>query len=546
MPGLRVILSASCAAAAMGLVAAGCGGGGGGGGGAANVSPLATASEAAAFLTQATFGPTTTEIEQLTAIGYQAWLDQQMQTAPSLQVEYLNGLALGPTPPQQHRIDAWWNNAVGRQDQLRQRVAFALSQIFVISEVDLAGPENTVALATYYDLLARNAFGNYRTLLEAVTLSPAMGVYLSHVRNEKPDLARNIRPDENYAREVMQLFSIGLVELNRDGTARVDTAGVGIPTYTQEIIEGYAHVFTGWTYARAPSWRNPGRNMVEPMEPFEEYHDTGAKSLLNSVQVPPGGTARADLEIALNSIANHPNVPPFVCKQLIQRLVTSNPTPAYVERVARVFEDDGTGERGDLGAVVRAILLDEEARRGWSTLPQRFGKLREPLLRQTALWRAFNARSGVPFYLYPNPERDFQQAPLRSPSVFNFYRPDYAPAGEITTAGLAAPELQITNESTMTATTNRLQLSVFNRYIGASGTDNDDVLIDITREKALAGDPTALVDHLDLLLLSGRMTPGMRGTVTQHVNATPLGDGTQRALEAIFLIVSSPEFAFQR
>ena len=544
----RALIPAACAVAGLGLAASGCGGGGGSGGGGAGVAvaPLATASEAARFLTQATFGPTTAEIERLTATGYEAWLQEQMQLPRSSHLSYVDGFGLGPEPPQQHRIDGWWQIAVTGPDQLRQRVAFALSQILVVSEVDLAGSQNTRGLANYYDLLARHAFGNYRELIEEVSLSPVMGVYLSHVRNEKAQPDRNIRPDENYARELMQLFSIGLVELNRDGTVRLDAQGAPIPTYSQEIIEGYAAVFTGWTYAQAPSWRNPVRNMLDPMEPFEEFHDTGQKQLLRGILAPPGGTAREDLRIALDSLFGHPNLPPFICKQLIQRLVTSNPSPAYVERVVRVFEDDGTGERGDLGAVVRAILLDDEARRGHTSAPARFGKLREPLLRVTALWRAFGARSPSGFFVYSNPERDLAQAPLRSPSVFNFYRPDFAPAGEVSDQGLVGPELQITNESSLTSSTNRMFTNVFNRWLGGTGGGVGDPLIDVARARELAGDATALVDHLDLLLLAGQMSPGLRGTLTRHIQATPQGDGTQRALEAIWLIVTSPEFALQR
>jgi uncharacterized protein (DUF1800 family) len=259
-----------------------------------------------------------------------------------------------------------------------------------------------------------------------------------------------------------------------------------------------------------------------------------------------GQSARDDLEAALDNIFAHANVAPFVSKQLIQRLITSNPTPAYVARVASVFNDNGRGVRGDLAAVVKAILLDKEARFGHVDF-QGFGKLKEPLLRQTALWRAFGAAAANGRYLYANPERDFGQAPLRSPSVFNFFEPDYQQPGAIADRGLVSPEFEITNETTIVTTTNRLYVNAVLRYVGrVTNPGPADILLNIEREKAMASDPSTLMDHLNLLLMSGQMSAEMRNELIDVIEGIALGDGGQRVVEAIYLIVSSPEFAVQK
>lgn len=535
---------------AAGLTLAGCGGGGsGGGGGTTSSVPLPTIpaapaitedSEAARFLVQATFGPTDEEITNLAGNGYDRWLADQFNQPHTKQSDRVGGRA------SDDRIEAWWFNAIQGPDQLRQRVAFALSQIFVVSEVDLGGQDRNVGLATYYDMLAENAFGTYRDLLKKVTLHPIMGEYLSMVKNEKPDLARNIRPDENYAREIMQLFSIGLVELSLDGSVRNAGSG-GIPTYTQENIEGLAHVFTGWNYAGSPRWNSSHRNYLEPMEPDEGFHDTATKIIVGGVTIPNGGTAEVDLDLALEALGRHANVAPFICEQLIKRLVTSNPTRAYVQRVAQVFVTDERGERGNLASVVRAILLDIEAREGHRTGGNSFGKLREPLLRQTALWRAMGARSASGRFVFNRPERDFGQAPLRAPSVFNFYRPDFQQPGDLSTAQLDSPEFAILTESTVVATTNRLYTNVFSNHSDATNRRVDDVLLQLDAAKTRANDPTPLVAYLDRILLAGQMSSTMRSTLIAYLIPIDVSDGgTDRVLEALYLIVSSPEFALQR
>ncbi len=308
-----------------------------------------TKAEAFQFLNQSTFGALEVEASRLIDSGREAWIDDQIGKPVSLQLPHIQTVA-----PQQgdmdfllqvDRVDIWFRNVMHNDDQLRQRVAFALSEVLVVSE-NGALIDAPFALADYYDVLARNAFGNYRDLLAEVTLHPAMGVYLSMLGNQKPNSVLNIRPDENYARELMQLFSIGLVELNSDGSARLDGQGNAIPTYDQGTIEGFAHVFTGWTWAGSPEFqlaRRTRENQVMPMQLWDEFHDSGAKSLLNDFVLPSGQGGAADLSAALDNVFNHPNVGPFLTLRLIHRLVTSNPSPAYVSRVAAVFDNNGSG-----------------------------------------------------------------------------------------------------------------------------------------------------------------------------------------------------------
>ena len=352
------------------LALAGCGGGSGNGGGQPPPPPPVPVSKAAAFqfLNQATFGATEAEAQRVIALGFEAWIDDQLLKPASLQLPHLQSL---PRPQflfelQADRADIWFRHALHADDQLRQRVAFALSEIMVVSQLGVLG-DLTYSLADYYDVLARHAFGNYRELIEEVTLHPAMGLYLSMLGNEKPDAANNIRPDENYARELMQLFSIGLVELNADGSVVLDAQGQPLPTYDQAIIEGFAHVYTGWTFAGAFQFRGAApndANQVVPMQLWPAFHDTGAKTLLNGVD--RASRARRDgrtCATALDNIFEHPNVGPFIAIRLIQRLVTSNPSPAYVARVAACIRRTTAPACAAISAaVVKAILLDAEAR----------------------------------------------------------------------------------------------------------------------------------------------------------------------------------------
>ncbi len=564
---------------------------------AANAGPYHDA-DAARFLTQATFGPTFEDIAHLRAIGYQAWLDEQFARPLSTEVPYLDWVeTLPPTPEGNNnvtdhtRLETWTINALGTPDpsrgmavpgdQLRQRVAFALSEIFVVSSKNGTLTYQPWALASWYDMLAANAFGNYRDLLEDATLHPAMGIYLTHMQNQKANAALNIRPDENYAREVLQLFSIGLIRLNANGTP-VLVGGQPVATYNQATVRGFAAVLTGWNWNNTGcgpttyvccdenNYSNCGRygyNLPSwklPMQPIEAFHDnTRSKQLLDyaGAALPggvlaPGGTAPVELDAALDNIFHHPNVGPFIGRRLIQRLVTSNPSPAYVQRVAAAFNNNGSGVRGDLKATVRAILLDPEARFGQWMYPSTFGKLREPLLKNTQLWRAMEAstESGRIETLNPYPQIEdwYGQGPLRSTSVFNFFQPDYAHSGEISNLGLYSPEFQILTDTTAVATNNRLfSLSFCWHSDGGSCWENGHgatLYLDTARDAPLAAsDPAALLDRYSLLLMSGQMSPFMHQTLLTRLNAITGGTrGRQRVQHALYLIFNSPEYSIQK
>ena len=537
-----------------------CSGGGGGGAGsaptaAAPPAPTMSETEAARFLLRATFGPTEESIDNLVILGYESWLDEQFAIPTTLQLakltatlEAANLEANQGYAKRLRRVDTWWDVVVNGEDQLRQRVAFALSQIFVISDEEAALQNTVLGVANYNDLLAEHAFGNYRELLHAVTLNPMMGDFLSMRRNEKADPENNISPDENYAREVMQLFSIGLWELNLDGTRKLDEDEQPIPTFTYYEILEFARVYTGWNYGNAPRLRFSRRNAeseVIPMTSFEDFHDRDLKYLLGYELVPAGLDAPEDLDAALDNIFNHSNVAPFISTQLIQHLVTSNPSPDYVERIATIFEDNGSGERGDLKRVVQEILLDEEAlaAEGFT-----FGKLKDPLLKVTQLWRAFEAEGEFGVLRFGDSDNILGQRPLGAPSVFNFFRPDYQHPGELQNMGLNSPAFELLTESTITTSTNILADFVYGARtrIGDNAVRHP-VLLDFADELALADDPEGLVDHLDILLMGGLMSDEMKTALTENITENELeDDGTRRVQDAVFLIVSSPEFSVQR
>ncbi len=534
--------------AALALGISGCGGGSGASSQPPPPAPdLATKAEAFQLLNQATFGATEAEAQRVITLGVEAWIDDQMQRPASLQLPHMRDL-----PPRQDlgqlqrdRVDIWFRNALHGDDQLRQRVAFALSEIMVVSQQG-ALIEAPFSLAGYYDMLATNAFGNYRDLIEDVTLHPAMGVYLSMLGNEKPNPESNIRPDENFARELMQLFSIGLVELNTDGSVRLDELNQPLPTYDQSIIEGFAHVYTGWTYAGFANFEDAFRtpfNQVVPMQLYADFHDTGVKKVLNGVELPAGRTGAADLGAALDNIFDHPNVGPFVALRLIHRLVTSNPSPGYVERVAGVFNNNGAGVRGDLAAVVRAILLDDEARPEMRM--EIDGKVKEPLLRLTQLWRAYGARSAGGGYPFLAAYILLGQGPLQSPSVFNVFSPFYAPPGEIRDNNLVAPELQIATEYQNTLVTNLMFLQCFVLNHTNGSLDENAVFIDFAEEMALAGDIDALISRVADKLLAGQISATLRQEIAGMLKRIPADNTVIRAAEAIYLIVTSPEYAYQ-
>ena len=533
------------------LGVAGCGGGGGGdtpGPPPPPPPPPVTKAEAFQFLNQASFGATESEALGVIAMRQERWIDDQMTKPASLQLPHMLSLPPPQFMGQLHtdRVDIWFRNALWGDDQLRQRVAFALSEIMVVSQLG-ALQARPFAVADYYDMLAENAFGNYRDLIEKVTLHPAMGLYLSMLGNEKPNPALNIRPDENYARELMQLFSIGLVQLNIDGTVALDGNNQPIPTYNQEIIEGFAHVFTGWTWRGSPSFgsgRVPVSSQYFPMEHWPEFHDTGEKMLLDGTVLPAGQSGEQDLADALDNIFNHANVGPFVAIRLIQRLTTSNPSPGYVRRVAEVFNDNGFGVRGDLGAVVKAILLDPEA--SPSMAMEIDGKLKEPLLRLTQLFKAYNASSASGRYPLVGSYILFGQGPLQSPSVFNFFSPFFAPPGEIRNSNLVAPELEIATEYLSTQYTNYMFFQAFGLNHTNENLDEDDIFINFQEEMEVAADINALINMVAGKLLGGEMSDTLRTEITGMLERIPETDTAIRAAEVIYFITTSPEYAYQR
>ncbi len=528
-----------------------------------------TATDAARFLTQATFGPTPEDITALTgktAAALDQWITSQMAAPISSHDAATDADFIAFSKPagnaqltQSNRQAAWWKISIDGPDQLRQRVAFALSQIFVVSENNAVLANQPSALAVYYDLLAKNAFGNFRTLLEEVTLSPAMGIYLSHLRNAKGTYnAQGVQtsfPDENYAREVMQLFTIGINQLHPDGSLKLDPTGAPIPTYDQKTISEVAKVFTGWSYASTaatPNFMGGAANYLRPMQAYAAFHDVAPKTIVGGRVLPANQTAQKDLADTLDTLVQHPNTGVFISRQLIQRLVTSNPSPGYVYRVGQVFANNGNGIRGDMGAVVRAVLTDYEARSPQMIESASFGKLREPVLRATAVVRALGAgsNSGRIPYLAGQTDASLAQTPLRAPTVFNFFEPDYVQPGLLAGAGLYAPEYQILNDTTAMTVPNFLWNQIYATRAVATDTDNQTVGARFDAAMlTLANTPAALVDRLALSLASGSLPKATSDRIVQAITAMPAtSDATrlERVRSAAYLIVSSPAGAIQK
>lgn len=513
-----------------------------------------TPADAARLLEQATFGPTDAAITQVQAGSIAGWIDQQLATPatgyagyPVIDASVSVGCPTGSpaTCNRDHYSlfllqNQFFRNALTGPDQLRQRVAFALSQIFVVSGVDVG---TVYAMAAYQQILLDGAFGSYRQLLGRVTLSPAMGRYLDMVNNDRPNPSRGIEPNENYAREVLQLFSLGTVELNADGTPRLDGQGRSIPAYDQDTVEGFAHAFTGWTYPTVPGatarWTNPV-HYAGDLEPIAAHHDPEAKRLLGGVSLPAGQTPEKDLSDALDNIAAHPNVGPFIGKQLIQHLVTSNPTPAYVARISAVFANDGAGRRGNLGAVVRAILLDPEAR-GDAKTAASYGKLREPALLITGALRGIGGSSdGV--YLRDRSNAMAQNI-YQAPSVFNFYPPDYPVQGTT----LVGPGFGVFSASTAFTRSNFLNSLL-------AGPQRPDTTVpnaigsqlDLSAWQALATDSNALLDRIDRVLFHGAMSATTRNTILAAVDTIPASDPATRSRAALYLALSSMQYQVEQ
>ena len=532
--------------------------------------PPATKGAAARFLTQATFGPSMTEVDQLMLLGYTRWIDAQMnRPAGTPHLDYYAARVAELDEDDRVSNDwiyqSFWRSAVSGEDQLRQRVAFALSQIFVISLQDNTVAQYPRGVASYMDMLGRNAFGNFRTLLEDVSLHPMMGLYLTHLRNRKADPAVGRVPDENYAREVMQLFTIGLYQLNLDGTVKLDSRNEPIDTYTIDDVVGLAKVFTGF------SWAGPDASLARfvgnvsisdrdilPMRGYPVYHETGPKTFLGATV--SASTPEESLKAALDVLFQHPNVGPFIAKLLIQRMVTSNPSPAYVGRVAAAFNNNGQGVRGDMKAVVRAILLDVEARDASIVADPQAGKLREPILRTTAWLRAFDAKSTTGRFLMgqtDDPATSIGQTPMRAPSVFNYFRPGYVPPNTaIAQAKLVAPEMQTTHEISVAGWLNTSRDWVANGMgFNPPNESRRDIQPDYADELAIADNAAALVDRVALLLTADQMSPALRSMIAAAVSSINVAISNPTTLEsarrnrvrlAVYLTLASPEFLVQK
>jgi endo-chitodextinase len=535
------------------------------------VSVAVPSKDAARLLTQATFGANALEMKRVGQMGISAWIDDQMLRPPASHMQYVNEASLrrGGTPAkpkytEEDSYEAIWQQWLWGPDQLRARMAFALSEIMVISNT--APDMYADAMSSYMDILNKYAFGNYRDLLEAVTLSPAMGYYLNMMGSEKEDTKNNKKPNENYARESLQLFSVGLYLLNPDGTRKIGNDGKPINTYDEETVRGFADAFTGWNFAgndttKPSAFSRPKENWIDGLKAWPTKHSTGTKKLLNGTVLPAGQTAEMDMKMALDNMANHPNVGPFIGKQLIQRFVTSNPSPAYVARVSAVFDNNGSGARGDLGATLKAILTDDEARltthatQAAQANNPKWGKQREPVIRFANVLRAFDATSknGRNKIHYLDSSDDaLGQSPLLAPSVFNFFSPTYTRPGKLAQAGIVAPEFQITNEIQTIGTANFFYNVVRNEGYGSGDTK---VKLDLSNAKAIANDATKLVDYLAGLFSHGELTPTTRQLLLETVNALPIkgnngagstNERTARVRAALTLILLAPDFVIQQ
>lgn len=502
--------------------------------------------EASRFLAQASFGADAALIDYVASVGIGGWLDGQLDPAVKTWTSQTMTAQGGAVPLLWAK--GWWRAVMTGPDQLRQRMAYALSQILVIS---CAGNDairgNSPIQADYYDILLQHALGNYRHLLEDVTYSTQMGFYLSHLQNRKSDPSIGRFPDENFAREIMQLFTIGLWELNPDGTRRLDATGEPIPTYDNATIMEMAKVFTGFGFGgpSAHTFFTPvnGTQYVHPMKMWNEEHEPGEKHIVGGVTIPAGQTGAQDISDALDALCAHPNIGPFLSRLLIQRFTSSNPGPDYVRRVAAVWDDNGSGERGDLKAVAEAILLDPEARTPVSS-GDASGKVREPYLRLAAVLRAFKARNAKNSPTFPvwtgDFPRDFGQQPLWAPSVFNFYLPDHRPAGEMRNRGLVSPELEIGTADRLIATDNYFKRSLEVGLHADPNTEENRVRCDFSYEQSIAGNAAALVGHLDELLTHGMMSASTKAAIVAAVHAQTTPE--LKVQTAVHLISQSPDF----
>ncbi len=535
----------------------------------------ANRAEAMRFLTQATFGPTEADIDRVTAIGYAAWIDEQFAKPASshrsawraIDQVYV-GAGRGDSIRQMGTINAFWRVAMSGNDQLRQRVAFALSQIMVISMREGMVGMNAEAVSAYLDMLADKGLGTYRELLQSVATHPLMGTYLSHLKNRKADPATGRVPDENFAREIMQLFSIGLHALNADGTTRT-SGGVPIEAYSSADIAGLSKVFTGWSWQCVnltescyeigqPLGTYAPSDWYSPLMNYPQYFSEEAKSFLGvSLPARSPGNAQADLAAALDTLAGHPNVAPFIGKQLIQRFVTSNPSPGYVADIARVFADNGAGRRGDMKSLVKAILLHPEARATSATS----GKVREPILRVTGMVRSLGMLSRSGLYWIGNTDDSglhLGQSPMNAPSVFNFYRPGYVSPGSASAAfGLVGPELQIVHETSAAGYVNYMRDAIDYGLGWDPIGYYADLVIDLEPFKVVADQPSTLLDRVAAKLLYTPLPAEVRQDIEAAIRSIEIpppeqdpwwinARKEQRVKAALLLTVATPEYQVQR
>jgi uncharacterized protein (DUF1800 family) len=536
--------------------------------------------EASRFGAQATFGVKPADIDIIKNMGYEAWIDDQFTKSPSLILPTMNGiwsylLTIDPNgfgPYSLHFNYAWWQTNMTNQDLLRQRVAYALSQILVIS-AESGIRDHGDALSSYYDILVNNAFGNYKDILYAIAKHPSMGFYLSHLNNPKSVPAQNIYPDQNFAREIMQLFTIGLYQLNADGTRVLNANNQSIPTYNNNDIINLAKVFTGLggggntgtMYCTQPVEFGTSFyciNKTIPMVMYASQHEPGAKTFLGFTI--PGQTtytntqAMNEVNTAIDFLFNHANTAPFVSKLLIQRFTTSNPSSAYVGRVAAKFINNGQGVRGDMKAVIKAILLDPEARSVASYMQEHGGKVREPFIRMTQLVRALptTANTGRYWHNGYNFLEDTDQHVLHAPSVFNFYLPNHQPVGDLIDIGLVSPEMKLHNTATAITYNNLIwgstspwNWAVLYSWIGAHG--NDRVQLNYTYMQSIADDSELLINYLDRIFTHGQMTKETRQLLRTNLNQLwNINDANNyrryRVSIALSTIMTSPDYFYTK
>ncbi len=543
---------------------------------------------ASRFLGQATMGYNFEDIEYLAQTGFNNWIDWQF-TFPVHSYEVTEDDIFDTMESELQAIHgadeeiyrgsfnfnrAFWQHQVTKNDVLRQRITFALSEILVTSG-NSSLQDHGEGLACYYDVLYQNAFGNYRDILFDVTMSPVMGIYLSHFNNPKTDVVNNIRPDENYAREIMQLFSIGLFELNNDGSYKTGFNGEAIPTYNNNHVKEFAKVFTGLS---GSSWYEPmpyplyfgnwpfSYSLCDPMAMYDNHHEPGPKNLLNGYTIPNGQTGMQDINDAIDHLFNHPNVGPFIGKKLIQFLVRSNPTPEYISRVSAAFNDNGSGVRGDMKAVIKAILLDAEARNCASLEDPKAGKLKEPIIRVAQFVKAFDTENISGRYWHIDLWRSgdyLKQAVMHSPTVFNFFQPDYVPNGIIAQNNMVAPEFKIVDSNTGLAYMNMLDDSLLWSALWCNATasteevwlvssPDDDVSIDLSDEMNILSSQGwhALIDRLNIILCQGQLSNATKNIVanamTQIENNWGGIDPYYGVILTTYFVMSSPDYVITK